>query len=99
MRQRIRSHYFPVFFFFFGCVREREERNRAFKLLYSIFGILPVGIRRAKSESSSTRRGLRMGTQKEGFHRRSEGGDLGKSKFLGLGKFLRPSLVLLRFKR
>ena len=27
MRQRIRSHYFPVFFFFFGCVRERERRE------------------------------------------------------------------------
>ena len=26
-----------------------------------------------------------MRTKNEGFHRRSKGGDLGKSKFLGLG--------------
>ena len=29
-----------------------------------------------------------MGTKKEGFHRRSEGGYLGKSKFSGLGGVL-----------
>ena len=32
-----------------------------------------------------------MGTKNEGFHRRSNGGDFGKSKFLGLGGVLEPS--------
>ena len=50
-----------------------------------------VEIRRAKSESSSTRRGLCMGTKKEGFHRRSNGGEFRKSKFSGLGGVLETS--------
>ena len=32
-----------------------------------------------------------MGTKKEGIHRRSKGGDFGKSKFLGLGGVLETS--------
>ena len=32
-----------------------------------------------------------MGTKNEGFHRRSKGEDLGKSKFLGLGGVLETS--------
>ena len=55
----------------------REEEKRASKLLYSILGVLSVGICRAKSESSSTKRGPRVGTKNEGFHRRSKGGDFG----------------------
>ena len=47
-------------------VREREKKKS--KLLSSIYGIPSVGISRAKSESSSTRRGLRVGTKNEGFH-------------------------------
>ena len=50
-----------------------------------------IGIRRDKSESSSTRRVLHMGTKKKGFHRRSKGGDFGKSKFSGLGGVLETS--------
>ena len=64
--------------------RYREKRNRAFKLLSSIRGVPSVGICRAKSESSSTRQGLRVHTKNEGFHQRSKGGDFGKSIFLGL---------------
>ena len=54
---------------------------RSQRLLSSIYGVLSVRIRLAKSESSSTRRGLRVGTKKNGFHQRSKGGDFGKSKF------------------
>ena len=51
-----------------------------------------VGIRRAKSESSSTQRGLCVSTKKkEGFHRRSKGRDFGKSKFSGLGGVIKTS--------
>ena len=32
-----------------------------------------------------------MSTKKEGFHRRSKGGDFGKSKFSGLGDALETS--------
>ena len=32
-----------------------------------------------------------VGTKNEGFHRRSKGGDFGKSKFLGLGGVLETS--------
>ena len=32
-----------------------------------------------------------MGTKNEGFHRRSKGGDFGKSKFSGLGGVLETS--------
>ena len=67
--------------------KEREHSN----LLSPIPGVPSVRIRRAKSESSSTRRGLRVGTKKEGFHLRSKGGDFGKSKFLGLGDVLETS--------
>ena len=48
--------------------REGEKRKRSPKLLSSILGVPSVGICRAKSESSSTQRGLRVGTKKEGFH-------------------------------
>ena len=50
-----------------------------------------IGFRRAKSKSSSTRQGLHVGTKKEGFHRRSKGGDFGKSKFSRLGGVLETS--------
>ena len=48
--------------------KEREHSNH----LSPILGVPPVGIRRAKSESSSTQRGLPVGTKKEGFHQRSK---------------------------
>ena len=70
--------------------KEGEKEREHFNLLSPIPGVPPVGIHRAKSESSSTRRGLRMGL-KEGFHRRSKGGDFGKSKFSRLGGVLETS--------
>ena len=50
-----------------------------------------VGICWAKNESSNTRRGLRVGTKKEGFHRRFKGRGFGKSNFSGLGGVLETS--------
>ena len=52
-------------------IREREEgeERESFQVLFSsILEVLPIGIRRAKSESSSTQQVLQMGTKKEGFH-------------------------------
>ena len=71
--------------------KEGEKEREHFNLLSSIPGVPSVGIRRAKSESSSTRRGLHVGTKKEGFHRRSKGEDFWKSKFSGLGGVLETS--------
>ena len=65
--------------------RERKKKKEKSKLLSLIYGVSSIRIRRAKSESSSTRRGLRVGIKKERFHRRSKGGDFRKSKFSGLG--------------
>ena len=48
--------------------KEGEKEREHFNLLSPILGVPLVGIHRAKSESSSTRRGLRVGTKKEGFH-------------------------------
>ena len=48
--------------------RKRERKKRRQRLIYSIYGVPSVGIRRAKSESSFTRRGLRVSTKNEGFH-------------------------------
>ena len=67
-------------------VREKErerKRKKKSKPLSSILRVLLVEIRRVKSESSSTRRGLRMCTKSEGFHRRSKGGDSRKSRISG----------------
>ena len=60
-------------------------------LLSPILGFLPIGIRRAKSESSFTRCGLCVGTKNEGFHQRYEEGDLGESDFSCLGGVLENS--------
>ena len=47
-------------------MRERErKRKKESKLLSSILGVSPVGIRQAKSESSSTRRGLHVCKKKK----------------------------------
>ena len=52
----------------FGHERERErKKKKKSKLLSSIYGVSPIEIRWAKNESSSTRRGLRMGTENTGF--------------------------------
>ena len=74
-----------------GESKEGEKEREHFNLLSPIPGVPPVGIHRAKSESSSTRRGLRVGSKKEGFHLRSKGGDFGKSKFSRLGAVLETS--------
>ena len=51
-------------------VREKRGRGESFQmLLSSILGVLLVGIRRAKDESSSTLRELRVGTKITGFLR------------------------------
>ena len=49
--------------------RGRENKNEKSKLLSSIHGVPSVGIRRAKKESLSTRRGLRVGTENTRFRR------------------------------
>ena len=61
----------PIFCWF-GRERKgekKEMRNKKFKLLSSIHRVPSVGIRRAKNESSSTRRGLHVGTENTRFHR------------------------------
>ena len=60
---------------------KKGEKIENSKLLFSIYGVPSVGIRRAKNESSSSRRGLREGTKKKGFQRRSKGKGFGKSNF------------------
>ena len=69
---------------------ERERRG-LLKLFWTIHGVLSVGIRRAKSENSSTRQGLRVGTKNEEFHKRFEEGGMGKSDFLHVGGVLETS--------
>ena len=54
---------------------EREgERKKNLKLLSSIYRVSSVEIRRDKNESSSTRRGLHVGTKNTGFHQGFKGG-------------------------
>ena len=65
MKGRKKKHNSP-FFGQYVRERKREERDSNFSLRST--EIEWFGIRRAKNESSSTRRGLRMGTKKEGFH-------------------------------
>ena len=65
-------------------MRERGEPRLPLK----IYGVSLVDFHWAKNESSSHRRGVRVGTRKEGFHRRSKRGDFEKSKLSGLGGFL-----------
>ena len=48
--------------------REGEKRKKS-KFLSLMYVVLFVGIRRAKNESSSIRRGLHMGTENMGFRR------------------------------
>ena len=50
--------------------RERERKGRGgefSKLISSIYGVPSIGIYRTKNESSSTRRGLHVGTENTGF--------------------------------
>ena len=61
-----------------GCLnmreRGREKRKKKSKLLSSIYRVSSVGIYRAKNESSSTRQGLRVGTENMRFRRRFKQG-------------------------
>ena len=49
-----------------NSLRQGEKRNKS-KLLFSIYGVPSIGIRRAKNKSSSTRQGLRVGNENMGF--------------------------------
>ena len=79
----------------FHAKREREREEERTKLLSVIYGVSLVRVHRAKSESSSTQRGLRVGIKNVGFCQRFEGG-FGKSKISGSGSF--PPM-LLHYKR
>ena len=80
------SFSFCLFSFY---VRERRKKGkRVSKLLSSILRVIPIGIYRAKSESSSTQQGLHVGNKKEGFHRRSKGG------YFELGRFPTHAIML-----
>ena len=68
-------------------MREREDP----RLLSLIYEVPSVGIHRANNKSSSTRRGLRVSTKNEGFHRRSKGRGFRKSNISGLGGVLKTS--------
>ena len=46
----------------------KSKRKKKSKLLSLIYKVPSIGIRRAKNESSSTRRGLRMSTKNTGLH-------------------------------
>ena len=53
----------------FSRKKEREKEKEETKLLSSIYRVPLVGIHRLKNKPSSTRRGLRMGTENTRFHR------------------------------
>ena len=82
-------------------VREGGKRKRKIKskLLSSIHGVPSVRIRRDKNESSSTRRGLRVGIENTGFYREFKRG-VREIKGLGFRKCPRDFLeFLLHSKR
>ena len=60
---------FLSFLFELEREREREREEKIKPSLSSIYRVSSIGIRRAKNESSSTRRGLCVGTENMGFHR------------------------------
>ena len=64
---------------------EKRERRQ---LLSMIHGDRLVGIHRVKNESSSTRQGLRVGTENVGFHQGFKQG-VGEIKGFGFRKCLR----------
>ena len=64
--------------------RERRKKGGESKLLSTIYGVPSIGIRWANNESSSHRRGLRVGTESARF-RRGPNEEFGKSKVSGLG--------------
>ena len=50
-------------------VEKEGEKRKKSKLLSLMYVVLSIGIRRAKNESSSIRRGPHVGTENMGFHR------------------------------
>ena len=70
----------------------REKKNEKPKIFSSIHRVPPVGIHRAKNESSSTRRGLRVSTKNMGFRRGLLGGSY-------LRKRIDPAVVSLDNRR
>ena len=82
---------------FLGFSRKREREKT--KLFSSIYGVSSVGIRWAKNESSSTQRGLNVGTKNTGFR---QGFKRGVREIKGVGFWKCPQdflEFLLRSKR
>ena len=78
---------------------ERREKEESQELPSKIYEVPPVEVCRAKNESSSHQRGLRVGTENAGFHQGFKRG-VREIKGFGFGKRPRGFLVfLLRFKR
>ena len=69
-----------------GFDRERKEKRERgeSRLPPTIYGVPLIVFRRAKNESSSHRRGVRVSTRKEGFHRSSKRGDFRNSRLSSL---------------
>ena len=86
-------------FLLFKQEREKWRGSELSKLISTIYGDRLVRIRRAKNESSSTRRGLRVGTKNTGFRRGLKQG-VWEIKGFGFRKCPRDFLeFLLRSKR
>ena len=64
---------------------ESREKDESQWLFFAIYGVPLVRIRRAKNESSSHRRGLRVGTKKCRISPRIQEKNLGEIEVLGLG--------------
>ena len=88
-----------ISFFLLEREREKGRESELSKLLSMIYKDRLVGIHRAKNESSSTRRVLRVGTKITGFRRRFKQG-VQEIKGFGFRKCPRDFLkFLLRSKR
>ena len=70
-----------ISFLLFTLKREEGRGSEFSKLLSTIYGDRLVGICRAKNESSSTRRGLRVGYQKHRISPRIQVGSSGNQRF------------------
>ena len=55
------------FYYSFMCESERKEKKESQDLPSKIYGVSSIEVRRAKNESSSHRRGLRVGTENARF--------------------------------
>ena len=76
-------------------MRERErKRKKESKLLSSILGVPPVGIRQAKSESSSTRRGLHVCKNRRRISPKIQMRGFQEIKDFGLGRLPTHAITL-----